>query len=179
MLPAGVPGELTTVARDDGTTQVAYNGIPHYYWVQDQQPGDVTGQGVGGVWFVVPPGAQFGAAATLGASPQALPVAAGEVAVTLEEFTVTASATTFRVGQAYTFVATNAGEFGHELVIEPAGAMHEPLAADGREAEIEGIDPGQSASIEWTFTEPGAYQLACHFRDHYERGMVITIHVAG
>jgi predicted lipoprotein with Yx(FWY)xxD motif len=31
-LPEGTPGELTTIDRDDGTTQVAYNGIPLYYW---------------------------------------------------------------------------------------------------------------------------------------------------
>ena len=58
-LPPGVPGELTTIERTDGTQQVAYNDIPLYYWVQDQAPGDVTGQGVGGVWFIVPPGAEL------------------------------------------------------------------------------------------------------------------------
>lgn len=59
-LPAGVPGELTVFDRDDGTQQVAYNGIPLYYWINDEQPGDTTGQEVGGVWFVVPPGAEHG-----------------------------------------------------------------------------------------------------------------------
>ncbi len=59
-LPAGVPGELTTIERTDGTQMVAYNGIPLYYFVRDEQPGDVNGQGVGGVWFIVPPGATHG-----------------------------------------------------------------------------------------------------------------------
>ena len=59
-LPAGVPGELTTIERTDGTQQVAYNDIPLYYFVRDEQPGDVNGQGVGGVWFIVPPGATHG-----------------------------------------------------------------------------------------------------------------------
>ncbi len=54
-LPDGVPGELTLIERTDGSTQVAYNGWPLYYWVEDQAPGDVTGQGVGDVWFVVNP----------------------------------------------------------------------------------------------------------------------------
>lgn len=31
-LPEGVEGELTLIERTDGTTQVAYNGIPLYYW---------------------------------------------------------------------------------------------------------------------------------------------------
>src|SRR5215208_2731796 len=59
-LPAGVPGELSTVERTDGTQQVAYNDIPLYYFADDEQPGDINGQGLGGVWFIVPPGAAHG-----------------------------------------------------------------------------------------------------------------------
>jgi predicted lipoprotein with Yx(FWY)xxD motif len=56
-----VPGEgvdgglLGTTEREDGSTQVTYAGWPLYTWAQDQQPGDVTGQGVQEVWFVVSP----------------------------------------------------------------------------------------------------------------------------
>ena len=39
----------------DGTMIVTYNGMPLYYWVNDKAAGDVTGQNVGGVWFVVSP----------------------------------------------------------------------------------------------------------------------------
>jgi predicted lipoprotein with Yx(FWY)xxD motif len=59
-LPEGVPGELTTVERTDGSQQVAYNGIPLYYFASDAAAGDTNGQGVGGVWFVVAPGAMHG-----------------------------------------------------------------------------------------------------------------------
>jgi predicted lipoprotein with Yx(FWY)xxD motif len=59
-LPAGVPGELTVSERTDGTEQVNYNGIPLYYYAADEAPGDVNGQGAGGRWFVVPPGAEHG-----------------------------------------------------------------------------------------------------------------------
>jgi uncharacterized cupredoxin-like copper-binding protein len=62
-------------------------------------------------------------------------------------------------------------------VIEPAGARDEPLTADGREAETESIEPGASATLEWTFTEPGTYQFSCHFRDHYPRGMALSVRV--
>ena len=54
-LPNGVEGELTTITRNDGTTMVAYNGIPLYYFARDEQPGDTNGQGVGDVWYVVSP----------------------------------------------------------------------------------------------------------------------------
>jgi len=42
-----------TTKRTDGTTQVTYNGWPLYYYAKDKAPGDVTGQGVGSVWYVV------------------------------------------------------------------------------------------------------------------------------
>jgi predicted lipoprotein with Yx(FWY)xxD motif len=54
-LPPDVPGAIGTTPRTDGSTQVTYNGMPLYYWAQDQRPGDTTGQNVGGVWFVVNP----------------------------------------------------------------------------------------------------------------------------
>jgi predicted lipoprotein with Yx(FWY)xxD motif len=55
VLPADLPGAIGTTTRNDGGLQVTYNGMPLYYWAQDQQPGDTTGQNVGGVWFVVNP----------------------------------------------------------------------------------------------------------------------------
>jgi predicted lipoprotein with Yx(FWY)xxD motif len=38
------------VERKDGTMQWTYSGQPLYLWVGDQQKGDATGDGVGGVW---------------------------------------------------------------------------------------------------------------------------------
>ncbi len=80
-LPEGFEGELTTITRSDGSDQVAYNGWPLYYWVEDMAPGDTTGHEVGDVWFV----AEVGAGGTPEASPVASPVAAGETAVLVAE----------------------------------------------------------------------------------------------
>jgi predicted lipoprotein with Yx(FWY)xxD motif len=90
-LPEGVAGELTVITRDDGTEQLAYNGWPLYYWVQDQAPGDTTGQGVGDVWYVVevadattppaPPVEEEEPAA----SPEASPMAMGGGALMVAE----------------------------------------------------------------------------------------------
>lgn len=52
---AGVVGELGTTERNDGTFQVTYQGMPLYYWINDETPGDTTGHEVNDVWFVVPP----------------------------------------------------------------------------------------------------------------------------
>ena len=46
---------LGTTQRKDGTTQVTYNGMPLYYFFKDHAAGDVNGQGVGNVWYVLSP----------------------------------------------------------------------------------------------------------------------------
>ncbi|MGS2717901.1 COG4315 family predicted lipoprotein [Eionea flava] len=40
------------VERNDGKMQWTYGGQPLYLWVGDQKQGDVTGDGVGGVWHI-------------------------------------------------------------------------------------------------------------------------------
>ncbi|HEX5014311.1 MAG TPA: hypothetical protein VFV72_09155 [Candidatus Limnocylindrales bacterium] len=45
---SGVTGQLGTITRADGTTQVTYAGRPLYYWQGDTKAGDVTGNGVEG-----------------------------------------------------------------------------------------------------------------------------------
>lgn len=44
-----------TITRPDGSTQATYDGYPLYLYAPDSEPGDVTGQGVGGVWWVIGP----------------------------------------------------------------------------------------------------------------------------
>jgi predicted lipoprotein with Yx(FWY)xxD motif len=51
----GITAKLGTITRDDGTKQVTVAGMPVYLWQKDKAPGDVTGQGVGKVWYVVAP----------------------------------------------------------------------------------------------------------------------------
>jgi len=49
----GVAGTLATITRDDGTLQVTYNGLPLYFFANDQAPGDAAG--VYEKWEVVTP----------------------------------------------------------------------------------------------------------------------------
>lgn len=51
-LPSGAGGTLSLVSRKDGTKQVAYNGMPLYYFIKDAAPGDTAGQDIGDVWYV-------------------------------------------------------------------------------------------------------------------------------
>ncbi len=52
----GIDGSLlATTTRPDGSVQVTYNGWPLYYFAGDAASGEVTGQGVNEVWYVVSP----------------------------------------------------------------------------------------------------------------------------
>jgi predicted lipoprotein with Yx(FWY)xxD motif len=77
----GIGGALSIFRRNDGNRQVAYEGKPLYYYASDAAPGDTKGQGVGNVWYVVPPVAGAGAPAAPAApaapgAPAAAPVPA-------------------------------------------------------------------------------------------------------
>jgi uncharacterized cupredoxin-like copper-binding protein len=94
------------------------------------------------------------------------------VTITLNDYTVEMSQTTIPANTPVTFVAINNGTIEHEIVLEKAGIVDEPLELAGAEAEIEDVEPGQTKEAVWTIPEPGDYQLACHIRGHYEKGMV-------
>ena len=56
----GVTGDLEqadfgTIKRADGKQQTTYKGMPLYFFVGDQGPGDTNGQGVAGVWSLAKP----------------------------------------------------------------------------------------------------------------------------
>jgi predicted lipoprotein with Yx(FWY)xxD motif len=100
---------LGTTTRTDGSTQVTYNGWPLYYYAKDQKAGDVTGQNVGSVWFVVSAkgdmiGAE-GASASSGSgsasTPTAAPVSSGA--------SMAATVTLTQNGQLGSFLADDKG----------------------------------------------------------------------
>ena len=48
-------GDYSIITRDDGKKQWALKGKPLYFWVKDQKPGDMTGDGFNSVWHVAKP----------------------------------------------------------------------------------------------------------------------------
>jgi uncharacterized cupredoxin-like copper-binding protein len=109
----------------------------------------------------------FGCGANKAAAPT-------EVHIKLSEFKVEMDKTSIPAGPVK-FIIENAGMAVHEVVLEPAGADDKPMEAGGKESEVENIEPGRSATLEWTIDKAGPYQLACHItgaEDHYAHGMV-------
>jgi len=58
-IPASGPGvdasQIGSAMLANGTQIVTYDHHPLYYFINDAKPGDITGQGVGSVWFVISP----------------------------------------------------------------------------------------------------------------------------
>lgn len=51
----GVTGTVGTIATPEGKKQLTVNGMPVYYYAKDAAAGDIRGQGVGSVWYLVAP----------------------------------------------------------------------------------------------------------------------------
>lgn len=48
-------GDLSVIVRKDGSLQWAYKGKPLYTWINDTKTGQMTGNGVNGVWHTAKP----------------------------------------------------------------------------------------------------------------------------
>lgn len=114
-------------------------------------------------------------AVTSCAQPAAAPI---DVQVTLSEFKIEASPASVPANRLIKFTVTNKGTLEHEMVVEPKGANDKALEGkSGAPAEADNIAVGQTKTLEWTFTEPGELQLACHVPGHYDAGMVTNFTV--
>ncbi len=100
-----------------------------------------------------------------------------KVDVTLSEFKITSSATTFKVGTPYYFVVTNAGHSLHEFFIMPDKPDGSNYLVNGQYngALVQGqpVQPGTTLMVNYTFKSASTthYEIACLMRGHYAAGM--------
>jgi uncharacterized cupredoxin-like copper-binding protein len=102
------------------------------------------------------------------------------VTVTLNDYTITPSITTFQTGVPYHFVITNDGAVEHEFEIMPpdSSQLTTEQVDSMRLAGIDSITPGQTVTLDYTFTKAapeGTLEFACHFPGHYDAGMHTSI----
>ena len=109
------------------------------------------------------------------------PVPSGytEVQITLSDFKIQSSLTTFTAGKPYYFVVTNKGATTHEFMIMlPGMGGHMKTLNKMSFAAVENIAPGETKTMEFTFVHTAAPQhleFSCHYADHYARGMMLPI----
>jgi uncharacterized cupredoxin-like copper-binding protein len=105
------------------------------------------------------------------------------VNITLTDFQITSSLTSFKVGVPYHFVVKNSAAVPHEIWIDPVDASLTPDTS--KTQALAGLGPevltaGATQSFDYTFTKAypaGAYEFACHLPGHYESGMHVGITV--
>ncbi len=92
-----------------------------------------------------------------------------EVKVTVSDFKIESSVTTFTVGTTYHFVITNKGAVDHDWMIMPQGEMDE----NKNLVMLEDTDlkPGVTLTKDFKFEHSGNFEFACHVEGHYEKGM--------
>lgn len=98
-----------------------------------------------------------------------------EVQVTLSEFTIESPQTSFTTDTPYRFVIKNEGTIAHDWSIMPRGETDEVQAL--AKVDEDELPPGATVTQEFTFTQAGDFEFACHVPGHYEAGMLLPITV--
>lgn len=156
--------DFTTITRDDGASQVAFYGLPLYYFAGDTGPNLTNGQGVGGKWFVVDAeGKMVGAEASPAASAEASPsAAAGGTSVALADTDLGKVLVGANGMTLYVFTADKGGKSactGDCLANWPA------LTSDGAPALGEGLDAEDFGTI--TREDDGSAQVTFYGQPLY------------
>jgi predicted lipoprotein with Yx(FWY)xxD motif len=55
----GIAGTVGTITTAGGTKQITINGMPVYYYAKDAKAGDILGEGINNVWYLVSPSGQM------------------------------------------------------------------------------------------------------------------------
>jgi uncharacterized cupredoxin-like copper-binding protein len=105
------------------------------------------------------------------------------VQVTLTDFKIDSSLTTFSTGVPYHFVVTNKGAVNHEFMIMPPTQGETDTETAMPKTALAGIlgkdlTPGATKTLDYTFTQPapaGKLEFACHLPGHYDAGMHLPI----
>ena len=111
-----------------------------------------------------------------------VPAGYTEVQITLSDFKIASSLTSFTKGVPYFFVITNKGNTTHQFMIVPpmmGGHITTKYMDTMSFAVIENIHTGQTRTLEITFPKSAYPELefACHYADHYAKGMHLPVHL--
>ena len=104
-----------------------------------------------------------------------------EVHVTLLEYKIFSTVTTFRIGVPYHFIVSNRGTMVHEFMItldHPDGMSYPASEQDAHAIiHIEVVNPGTTINVNYTFPPSAGsrYEMACQMRGHYAAGMWLKL----
>ncbi|OBZ16617.1 plastocyanin/azurin family copper-binding protein [Bacillus sp. FJAT-26390] len=162
-VPSTVKGtDIGAITRPDGSKQASYKGFPLYYFIKDTAHGDLLGQGVNDVWYIVDPAKFNGTAASTAPVVPTTPTTPAATAKTynidIKEYSFGKEALTIEAGSKVTF--TNFDEMKHNAVALD-GAFSTPLLAKGESYTV-------------TFDKPGTYNYFCEPHKSFMTGQIIV-----
>ncbi|WP_373230986.1 plastocyanin/azurin family copper-binding protein [Cohnella sp.] len=146
-------GEIT---RADGMKQTTFKGYPLYTFFQDVKRGDLKGQAVGNVWFVVNP--QTFSGTTAGKATPVPAPAETKVTIEMKEYSFTPTELTVKAGTTVEFINRD-------------DMQHNAVAVDGS-FKTELLDKGESATIK--LDKPGTYEYFCEPHKSFMKGKIIV-----
>jgi LPXTG-motif cell wall-anchored protein len=97
---------------------------------------------------------------------------AQQVQVTLADYSISPNPIRVTAGTPVRFAASNTGQFPHDVRIDVRGTMVDVATGDAN------VMPGNSATLEYTFSTPGTYTMWCPVGSHRARGMEGQVVVA-
>ncbi len=93
------------------------------------------------------------------------------IQVSEKEFSLTPNTFTVQMGQPVQITVTNNGAIQHNLALmPPSGGVPKQLFATN-------LNPGESRTVQFTFTEAGDWTMFCPIPGHEQQGMKGVIHV--
>ena len=170
--------DFGVITREDGRKQSTYKGFPLYYYIKDLKPGDVIGQNVGKIWFVIDPAKFDGTSVSKGiTAPASTPAPAPmpmespaptstsvvkpemkNYVVEMVNYSFKQAEITIGVGSTVTF--TNKDDSEHNAVAVD-GSFTTPL-----------IGKGVSKTV--TFTKAGEFEYYCEPHKDIMKGKIIV-----
>lgn len=150
-VPSTIQGsEIGTITRPDGSMQAAFKGFPLYYFIQDMGHGDLKGQGVNDVWFIVDPVKFDGTTASK--------VTVKTYTIDIKQLSFGKEPLTVEAGSKVTF--TNFDDMKHNAVALD-GSFSTPLLAKGESYTI-------------TLDKPGTINYFCEPHKTFMTGQIIV-----
>lgn len=148
------PNDIGTITRADGSKQASFKGFPLYYFIKDKVHGELNGQGINDVWYVVDPAKFTGTTAS--AAPADPTVKTYNIDI--KEYSFGKGALTVEAGSKVIF--TNYDEMKHNAVALD-GSFSTPLLAKGETYTV-------------TFDKPGTYNYFCEPHKSFMTGQIIV-----
>ncbi|MDD5376655.1 MAG: plastocyanin/azurin family copper-binding protein [Candidatus Gracilibacteria bacterium] len=151
-----ISSKFSTITRTDGRKQIAFEGSPLYYFINDNVPGDTNGQGVQGLWSVYKVGSDdLNATPSTSANTQS-----STFMVNISNFSFNPVDVEIRSGDAVKW--TNRDSVAHQI----------DFTVGGTEIKSDILNSGDT--FRHTFSNPGTVKYRCLIHPTMQGAVIVS-----